>query len=312
MNLVFAGTPDFAVPSLRVLHAAGHRILAVYTQPDRPAGRGRHVAESPVKRFAVPRGLTIVQPPNFKSESAVTALRTLTPDVLIVVAYGLILPAAVLRIPRHGCINVHASLLPRWRGAAPIQRAIEAGDAVTGITIMQMDTGLDTGAILDQSVTAIADTDTAETLHDRLAQSGAETLAATMAKLAAGPVAGRPQDAAAASYAAKLSKEEARIDWCQAAPKLHRKIRAFNPWPVAHTVWGKHVLRLWEVGPLGGPLVQTAPPGTVVATDSVGIWVQTGAGVLCITRLQIEGGRPLAAADFLRGHPLGAGSVLGG
>ena len=312
MNLVFAGTPEFAVPSLRTLHAAGHRILAVYTQPDRPAGRGRRVSESPVKQFAIHHGLRVAQPPNFRSEAVVNELRALAPDALIVVAYGLILPAAVLEVPRYGCLNVHASLLPRWRGAAPIQRAIEAGDAETGITIMQMDAGLDTGEILDSAVTAISETDTGETLHDRLAELGAETLVATVARLAAGAVTRRPQDPGGASYAAKLSKEEARVDWRQPAETLHRKIRAFNPWPVAHTTWGTHVLRLWEVGPLGSRADTAMPPGKVVAADAEGLHVQTGGGILHITRLQIEGGRPLDAAVFLRGHALAAGTALDG
>ncbi len=312
MNLVFAGTPEFAVPSLRTLHAAGHRILAVYTQPDRPAGRGRRVSESPVKQFAIHHGLRVAQPPNFRSEAVVNELRALAPDALIVVAYGLILPAAVLEVPRYGCLNVHASLLPRWRGAAPIQRAIEAGDAETGITIMQMDAGLDTGEILDSAVTAISETDTSQALHDRLAELGAETLAATVTRLAAGAATRHPQDPGGASYAAKLSKEEARIDWRQPAEALHRKIRAFNPWPVAHTIWGTHVLRLWGVGPLGSRADTAMPPGTVVAADAEGLRVQTGGGILHITRLQIEGGRPLDAAGFLRGHALAAGTVLDG
>ena len=312
MNLVFAGTPEFAVPSLRTLRAAGHRILAVYTQPDRPAGRGRRVSESPVKQFAIHHGLRVAQPPNFRSEAVVNELRALAPDALIVVAYGLILPAAVLEVPRYGCLNVHASLLPRWRGAAPIQRAIEAGDAETGITIMQMDAGLDTGEILDSAVTAISETDTSQALHDRLAELGAETLAATVTRLAAGAATRHPQDPGGASYAAKLSKEEARIDWRQPAEALHRKIRAFNPWPVAHTTWGTHVLRLWGVGPLGSRADTAMPPGTVVAADAEGLRVQTGGGILHITRLQIEGGRPLDAAGFLRGHALAAGTVLDG
>ncbi len=312
MNLVFAGTPEFAVPSLRTLQDTGHRILAVYTQPDRPAGRGRQIAESPVKRLAVHYGLRVVQPPNFKSDMVVAELRALQPDAMIVVAYGLILSPAVLEIPRYGCLNVHASLLPRWRGAAPIQRAIEAGDTLTGVTIMQMDTGLDTGDILDTAVTTIAETDTCEILHDRLAELGAETLDGTLTRLAAGAATRHPQDPGGASYAAKLSKEEARLDWRQPALILHRQIRAFNPWPVAHTTWRDRVLRLWEVGPLGSPKDTSAPPGTLVAAGADGVYVQTGRGVLNVTRLQIEGGRPLEAAAFLRGHPLAAGAVLGG
>ncbi len=312
MNLIFAGTPEFAVPSLRALVTAGHRLLAVYTQPDRPAGRGRRVAESAVKQFATLHGLEVTQPPTLRSETEIAGLRALAPEALVVVAYGLILPAAVLEIPRYGCINVHASLLPRWRGAAPIQRAVEAGDPTTGITIMQMDTGLDTGEILDRTETAIADTDTTQILHDRLAQLGAEALVDTLSKLARGSVTRRAQDSAGVTYAAKLSKEEARIDWRQPTQMLHRKIRAFNPWPVAHTVWGNQMLRLWEVGPLDRLTGAQAAPGTVVAADSTGIRIQTGDGLLCVTRLQIEGGRPLAAADFLRGHPLRAGALMGG
>ncbi|MHB8346752.1 MAG: methionyl-tRNA formyltransferase [Acidiferrobacterales bacterium] len=312
MNLVFAGTPEFAVPSLRTLHEAGHRILAVYTQPDRPAGRGRRVSDGPVKRFALHHGLRIAQPPNLKPDAVVAELRALKPDAMIVVAYGLILSPAVLQIPRYGCINVHASLLPRWRGAAPIQRAIEAGDAETGVTIMQMDAGLDTGETLVSAATAISATDTSETLHDRLAELGAETLATALAQLGSGAAVRRPQQPDGTSYAKKLSKEEARIDWRQAAQTLHRRIRAFNPWPVAHTVWAGHVLRLWEVGPPGGSADTAEPPGTVVAADANGVYVQTGSGVLCLTRLQLEGGRPLAPADFLRGHPLAAGAVLDG
>ncbi len=312
MNLVFAGTPEFAVPSLRALHDAGHRILAVYTQPDRPAGRGRRVSEGPVKRYALHHGLRIAQPPNLKPDSVVAELRALKPDAMIVVAYGLILSPAVLQIPQHGCINVHASLLPRWRGAAPIQRALEAGDAETGIPIMQMDEGLDTGEILVSAATTISETDTGETLHGRLAELGAKTLAAAVAQLGSGTAVRRPQGPGGASYAKKLSKDEARIDWRQAASTLHRRIRAFNPWPVAYTVWAGHMLRLWEVRPLGEGTDTVEPPGTVVAADADGVRVQTGNGVLCVTRLQLEGGRPLGPADFLRGHSLAAGAVLDG
>ncbi len=311
VDLVFAGTPEFSVPSLRALHSAGHRILTVYTQPDRPAGRGRRVEESPVKRAALEAGLAVTQPQNFRSEAAVATLRSLEPEVMIVVAYGLILPAEVLRIPRHGCINVHASLLPRWRGAAPIQRAIEAGDAQTGITLMQMDAGLDTGDILGSAVAAISGSDTAATLHDRLAELGARTLVATLAELARGGTVARPQDGSRSTYARKLSKAEALIDWRLPRETLHRRIRAFNPWPVAHTLWGGRVLRLWEVATLDGIANAAASPGTVTAADASGVWVQTADAPLCITRLQIEGSRPLDAAAFLHGHPLAAGTVLG-
>ncbi|OGI41694.1 MAG: methionyl-tRNA formyltransferase [Candidatus Muproteobacteria bacterium RBG_16_64_11] len=311
MNLVFAGTPEFAVPTLQALHAAGHSIRAVYTQPDRPAGRGRKLTASPVKQYAQAHGLPVHQPVTLKTAAETEQLRALAPDVMIVVAYGLILPAAILAVPRHGCLNVHASLLPRWRGAAPIPRAIEAGDRASGVTIMQMDAGLDTGAILALAETPIADTDTARSLHDRLAPLGAVTLLPVLAQLARGAVEARPQDDTLACYAGKLRKDEARIDWQQPALVIHRKIRAFNPWPVAATTLRGTPLRLWGVGPLGDAPSSTAAPGTVLNADARGIGVQTGAGTVTLTHVQIEGGKVLAAADFLNGHALAAGDRLG-
>jgi methionyl-tRNA formyltransferase len=308
MNLIFAGTPQFAVPALEALLHAGHRIRAVYTQPDRPAGRGRKLAASPVKQCAQSHGIEIRQPEKISGEK--TILHADTPDAMIVIAYGLLLPPPILAIPRHGCINVHASLLPRWRGAAPIPRALEAGDTETGVSIMQMEAGLDTGPVLAEARTTIHATDTAQTLHDRLAQLGAETLVATLERLVRGAVTPQPQDNAGASYAKKLRKEESLLDWAQPAMVLHRKIRALNPWPVASTVWRGKTLRLWEVGPLE---VRSGPgaPGTIIQADTTGIRVQTGDGVLTVTRLQAEGGKILAAGDFLNGHKLAAGDRLG-
>ncbi len=311
MKLVFAGTPEFAVPSLSALRQAGHELIAVYTQPDRPAGRGRQVCASPVKDFALAHDLRLVQAATLKSEAALTALRALNPDAMIVVAYGLILPPAALQIPRMGCINVHASLLPRWRGAAPIQRAIEAGDALTGITIMQMDAGLDTGDILDVASIPIADSDTSQTLHDRLALLGADALVDVLQRLGTVGVERQVQDPLGACYAPKLSKSEALVNWDQPAAVVHRKIRAFNPWPVAYTVWNGRNVRLWDVASLTDFEGRTRSPGTVVSAGSQGICVQTASGVLCVTRLQIEGGRPCTADTFLHGHTLTAGTVLG-
>ena len=310
MNLVFAGTPEFSVPALKALLDAGHRILAVYTQPDRPAGRGRKLGVSAVKEFALERGLPVHQPVTLKSDSEAETLRTLKPEALIVIAYGLILPQAILTIPEFGCINVHASLLPRWRGAAPIQRAIEAGDDHTGITIMQMDAGLDTGAALALAATPIHAHDTAASLHDRLAEIGAALLVSTLARLVRGDITPQAQDNTHATYAAKLKKEEARIDWGADAELLARRIRAFNPWPVAHTMFDGQTLRLWQAAAVkGAPATQ--PPGTVLGADAEGIRVQCGRGVLCITQLQAEGGKTLDARAFLNGRPLPAGVRLG-
>ena len=309
MNLVFAGTPVFAVPALEALLRAGHTVRAVYTQPDRPAGRGRKLSTSPVKEFAQTHGLEIRQPLSLKEETE--SLRALAPEAMIVIAYGLLLPPAVLAIPRYGCLNVHASLLPRWRGAAPIPRAIEAGDAITGVCIMQMEAGLDTGPVLARAETAIAETDNAQTLHDRLAPLGAETLITALEHLVRGDIRPQPQNDAQACYAKKLRKNESPIDWAQPAVALHRKIRALNPWPVASTLWNGKVVRLWEVGPLEPPVASHAPGG-VVRTDASGIRVATGDGVLCLTRLQAEGGKVLAAGDFLNGHRMAPGDLLGG
>ena len=306
MNLVFAGTPEFAVPTLEAIVGAGHRVLAVYTQPDRPAGRGRKLVDSPIKNAALAHGLPVHQPP--KLGAAADELSALAPEVMIVVAYGQLLRPEILAIPTHGCINVHASLLPRWRGAAPIARAIAAGDAVTGVTIMRMDAGLDTGPMLAVAETPIHEHDNAATLHDRLALLGAQTLVPVLEQLVTGTLAARAQPDTGATYAPKLKKEEAVIDWSQPAVVLHRKIRAFNPYPVAVTTLRGKPLRLWDIGAVEAG---SGAPGEIVGADRQGLRVQTGVGVLTLTKLQSEGGKILAAAEFINGSRVQRGERLG-
>lgn len=307
MDLIFAGTPPFAVPALAALQANDHRILAVYTQPDRPAGRGRRLAESAVKQYARAHGLEVRQPPDLKGRAAeIAALR---PDAMIVIAYGVLLPPDILAIPKFGCINVHASLLPRWRGAAPIARALEAGDVVTGVTIMQMEAGLDTGPMLLKRETAIGDQDTAASLHDRLSLLGADALVEALEELARGSVVPEVQDDKLACYARKLKKEEAVIDWTQPAAVLGRRVRAFNPWPVASTTRAGRALRIWEARVDERDAGET--PGTLVGATAEGIAVACGRGTLLLTRIQAEGGKPLSAAEFLNGNRLRPGERLG-
>jgi methionyl-tRNA formyltransferase len=302
LRLAFAGTPEFAVPALEALLASDHRVVAVYTQPDRPAGRGRRLTESPVKRVAGSRGLPLEQPVSLRDADAQAALAGLELDALIVAAYGLILPQAVLDIPRLGCINIHASLLPRWRGAAPIQRAIQSGDTVTGITIMQMAAGLDTGDILLQRETSIGGGDTAASLHDRLAVIGAEALIETLEALAAGRIEARPQDEALATYASKIDKRESEIDWNRAAQEIERQIRAFNPWPVAQTRHQGQALRIWAAEALEGE--HGEPPGRVLAEGGEGILVAAGRGMVRLLSLQLSGGKVLAVREFLNARSL--------
>lgn len=309
LRIVFAGTPGFAVPPLEALHAAGHEIAAVYTQPDRPAGRGQALAAGPVKRRALELGLPVEQPATLKAEVAVQRLRDYAPDLMVVVAYGLILPQAVLDVPRLGCWNIHASLLPRWRGAAPIHRAIEAGDARTGITIMQMDAGLDTGPMLLIREVEIMPRENAGELHDRLARVGAEAIVAAVQEWQAGRLTARPQPGDGATYAAKLRKEEARIDWSLPAAVIERQVRAFNPWPVAETAWDGRQLRVWEAEREPAAMPGHAAPGTVL--ESAGrITVATGDGALRLLRVQVAGRRAVSAAEFLNAQSL-AGARLG-
>jgi methionyl-tRNA formyltransferase len=304
LKLGFAGTPDFAVPALDLL-AAKHRICAVFTQPDRPAGRGRLLHMSPVKRRALDLGLTVHQPATFNSPEAVEMLRAAGVDALVVVAYGLILPVAVLSVPTWGCINIHASLLPRWRGAAPIQRALLAGDAMTGVTIMRMEAGLDTGPMLTSRSTDIGPTDTTKTLHDRLANMGAELIDESLHALSSGPVREVAQPAEGVTYAAKIDKSEALIHWQQSAEHIDRQIRAFNPWPVAQTQLNGQQLRVWDAEAIAAPgLGRDSIPGTVLSATHEGIDVLCGRGILRILRLQLAGRKPLAAAQFLQGQRL--------
>lgn len=306
MRVVFAGTPEFAVPSLRALLNAGHDVVMVLTQPDRPAGRGRRTIAGPVKQYALEAGLPVRQPSNLEDASILAELQSLRPRVMVVAAYGLLLKRSVLDLPELGCINVHASLLPRWRGAAPIQRAIEAGDAETGISIMQMAPGLDTGPVLARRAVPIEPTDTGGSLHDRLAPLGAELLVETLGGLAAGAVEAVPQDDTAATYARKITAADSCLDWSQPAEQLERRVRAMNPWPVVRVRHDGESLRIWAAESVAGD-PGSAGPGEIVSVGRQGVDVACGAGFLRITALQREGGRRLPVADFLNGYPLTAG-----
>ena len=305
MRIIFAGTPPFAAAALNALADAGHDIALVLTQPDRPAGRGMKLMPSAVKQAALARGLPVSQPPSLKSPEAQTELRAVDADVMVVAAYGLILPQAVLDLPRLGCLNIHASLLPRWRGAAPIQRAILAGDAETGITIMQMDAGLDTGAMLSKTVVPIRDDDTAASLHDVLAAAGASAIVAVLANYAT--LVPAAQDDAQATYAAKLSKDEAQLDWCQPADALARAVRAYNPAPGAWTLLEGAPLKVWMAATATG----AGDPGTVLRADAEGLVVACGSGALALREIQPAGSKRMSAAAFLAGRPVPPGSRLG-
>jgi methionyl-tRNA formyltransferase len=306
LRLGFAGTPEFAVPALQRL-AAAYSIVLVFTQPDRPAGRGQALQAGPVKRKALDLGLQVRQPASFKSPETQEILRAANLDALIVVAYGQILPSAALGIPKLGCFNIHASLLPRWRGAAPIQRAILAGDCLTGVTIMRMDAGLDTGPMLASRTADIGLRDNAQTVHDKLSNIGAELMLESMTALSAGTAREVPQPAEGVTYADKISKAEAPIDWRHAAGQISRQVRAFNPWPVAQTQFNGDALRIWDAETIdlhfagAGRDVQ---PGTVIAATGEGIDVACGSGILRILRLQLPGRKPLTAQEFLQGQRL--------
>jgi methionyl-tRNA formyltransferase len=300
LRIALAGTPEFPLAALDAIAASSHELVGVWTQPDRPAGRGRRLSPSPVKQRALELKVPVHQPESMKSDEARQAIQDAKPDVMVVVAYGLILPKSVLAIPHHGCLNIHASLLPRWRGAAPIQRAILAGDAETGVAIMQMDIGLDTGDVLAELKTSIREDDTSQRLHDRLAKLGAEALMLVLDALP--DVHPRKQAVAGVTYAEKLSKEEARLDWQRSAEELARAVRGYNPWPVAYTHYEGQPLRIWRASWM--PSDAGIAPGTVLNAGRDGIDVATGKGMLRILELQAAGGRAQSAADFANGRPL--------
>ncbi|MFT7127458.1 MAG: methionyl-tRNA formyltransferase [Pseudoalteromonas tetraodonis] len=310
MRIIFAGTPEFSVGCLDALVAAGHEVVACYTQPDRKAGRGRKLSASAVKARAVELNIPVEQPQNFRGEKDRATLAAYQAELIVVVAYGLLLPESVLQMPSRGCINVHASILPRWRGAAPIQRAVAAGDAESGVTIMQMDVGLDTGDMLLIERTPIAANETGGSLHDRLAAIGAKALSDAIEQLQNGDLTPTPQDNSLANYAHKLDKAEAVIDWSLSNQQIEQTIRGFNPWPVAETQLGNKRVRVWLA------VAETAerpgsPVGSVISADKGGLLVACGQGELRITKLQHVGGKPMLAADFLNGFAGGASALVG-
>jgi len=308
LRIIFAGTPDFSVAPLKTLIDSKHQVVAVYTQPDRPAGRGRKLAASPVKQTALEHDIPVYQPDSLKTPEAQAELEALQADVMIVVAYGLILPKAVLDMPKYGCLNIHASILPRWRGAAPIQRAIQMGDAETGVTIMQMDVGLDTGDMLTILKTPITPEDTAQTLHDRLSVLGCDAMMTTLKDLQTGQVSPTTQDESKVTYAEKLNKAEAELDWQASAQTLTRQIQAFNPWPVAFTQYQGQPLRIWQAEV--GDLSTQKQPGLVISVSKTGVEVATGEGSLLIKQVQPSGKKAMPAYDFAQARQL-SGETLG-
>ena len=305
LRLVFAGTPEFAVPGLRACLDSGAEAVAVYTQPDRPAGRGRKLGASPVKQAALAAGIPVEQPASLKTARAQQRLRDYAPDLFVVIAYGLILPTAVLAIPRLGCWNVHASLLPRWRGAAPVQRAILAGDVETGVCLMQMEAGLDTGPVLLSARTPIEPDDTGGSLHDRLAELGAQVLADGLRRVSRGEtVTATPQSSDGVTYAHKLDKAEAKLDFTQPSTELERTVRAFDPWPVAEADIAGERVRVWQAkAGHRASGTRDRKPGSIVAASNRGIDLACGGGVLQILKLQRPGGRVVSAADYLNARP---------
>lgn len=308
-NIIFAGTPDFAVPSLRRLAESGYEIAGVLTQPDRPAGRGRKLQSSPVKTFATSHGLSVIQPESLRTAEIQNQIAALKPDLIVVVAYGLLLPEALLRIPRCGCINVHASLLPRWRGASPIQSAILAGDPATGVSIMRMEQGLDTGPVFAEIEIRIRDDECAAELHDRLADAGAQLLRTSLDGILDGSSVAQPQENADATYAGRISKADAPIDWSRSAVEIDRQIRAYNAWPVAETLLEGTRIRCWRAVP-DANFESDNQPGTVVDAGGETVDIQTGEGLIRLTELQLPGGQRMRAADFARGREL-LGKTLG-
>ena len=297
LRIVFAGTPDFAARHLAALLSSEHEVIAVYTNPDRPAGRGKKLAAPPVKQLALEHNIPVYQPESFKSDEAKQELADLNADLMVVVAYGMLLPQAVLDTPKLGCINVHGSILPRWRGAAPIQRSIWAGDAETGVTIMQMDIGLDTGDMLKIATLPIEATDTSASMYEKLAELGPEALIDCLVDIAAGKAVPVKQDDELANYAKKLSKEEARINWNDDAAHIERCVRAFNPWPMSHFEAAENSIKVWQ----SRVAEQTSdnPAGTIVQADKTGIYVATGNGVLVLEQLQVPGKKAMSVQDIL-------------
>lgn len=297
LNIVFAGTPDFAARHLQALIDSEHNVIGVYSQPDRPAGRGKKLQASPVKVLALEHNIPVYQPKSLREEAAQQELSGLNADLMVVVAYGLILPQVVLDTPRLGCINVHGSILPRWRGAAPIQRALWAGDKETGITIMQMDLGLDTGDMLLKTKLTIEDDDTSGSLYDKLALQGPDALIQALTGLAKGELEAEKQDETLANYAHKLSKEEAELDWNKSALQLWREIRAFNPWPISHFSHNDASIKVRQAKVSGS--ISDAPAGTIISADKSGIEIATGEGVLSLQNMQLPGKKPLSVGDIL-------------
>lgn len=308
LRIIFAGTPEFSVAPLQTLIDSKHQVVAVYTQPDRPAGRGQKLTASPVKQLAEQHNLPVEQPVSLKTAEALEVLQAYQADLMVVVAYGLILPKSVLDNPTHGCLNIHASLLPRWRGAAPIQRAIESGDAETGVTIMQMDTGLDTGDMLVKHSTKISEQDTAQSLHNRLSQIGCDALMETLAQLENQTLQPEKQTEDLVTYAEKLSKAEAEVDWQTPAAEIQRRVQAFNPWPVAFTLFSGKPLRIWQSQVTDSQL--SGQVGEVLEVNKQGMLVQTGTGTLLLKQVQPSGKKSMSAYDFAQSRQL-LGQLLG-